>query len=91
MTYYVSVLNDNLQLYVRKSNNTNASYMDIGTSGQYIYGINNKGEQANLLLLAKIRLFQKQSKNWNLKRNIMLELEHIEKLVAKRFTVVGVL
>ena len=46
MTYYVSVLNDNLQLYVRKSNNTYASYMDIGTSGQYIYGINNKGEQA---------------------------------------------
>lgn len=48
MTYYVSVLNENLKLYTRKTTNyTYTSYMDIGNSGKYIYGIFNKGEKAS--------------------------------------------
>ena len=48
MTYYVSVLNENLRLYARKiTNYTYTSYMNIGNDGKYIFGIYNKGEKAS--------------------------------------------
>ena len=42
-TRSISVLNENLNLYGRKStNSTSSSYMNIGNKGSYLYGINNK-------------------------------------------------
>ena len=43
ITYNVSVLNENLKLYVRKvTNSSSTSFMNVGNNGSYVYGIYNK-------------------------------------------------
>ena len=42
-TYNVSVINENLKMYARKTTNSNSvSFMNIGNEGSYIFGIKNK-------------------------------------------------
>ena len=43
ITYNVSVINENLKMYARKTTNSNSiSFMNIGNEGSYIFGIKNK-------------------------------------------------
>ena len=43
ITYNVSVINENLKMYARKTTNSNSiSFINIGNEGSYIFGIKNK-------------------------------------------------